>query len=118
MRPRARWLLLGLRFLLELALLAAVLVGAARTVGGALGWVVGCAAALAVAVLWGTVLSPRRRVDASFPSRVVAELALFGAAGALLAASGAVTAGVVLVLAEVVVLALLGGPDRGPVVTG
>lgn len=104
--------LMGLRFLLELALLAAYLVGAARLVGGPLGWVLGVVLVAVVATVWGVLLSPRRPVRWPVLVRVVIELALFAGAGALLAASGLVTLGAVLLLAELTVVGLLRGPDR------
>jgi hypothetical protein len=106
------WLLLALRFLLELALLAAVVVGVVRLVDGAAGWIIGILAALLVAAIWGIFLSPRRRVQSPVGVRVTAELVLFLVAAALLAASGLVPLAVALVVAEVVVLGLLRGPDR------
>lgn len=105
-------LLLGLRFLLELALLAGYVVGVGRLVGGALGWALGVVAALVVATIWGVLLSPRRPVRWPVLARVVIELVLFAVAGALLAASGLVTLGAVLLLAELAVIGLLHGPDR------
>lgn len=103
MRP----LLLALRFALELALLAAAVVVAGRGIGGAIGWVVGVAAALLVATVWGLLLSPRRRVDVPLPARVGVEMLLFVAAGAGLAAVGLPGWGLVLVVVEVVVVAAL-----------
>ncbi len=112
-RPRAGVaILLGLRFLLELALFASFLLATASLVGGVAGWLAGAAAALLVALLWGLLLSPRRRVATPVAVRVVVELALFaGAAGLLVAVGSLVAAGLLLGL-ELVVLALLGGPDR------
>ncbi|MCA0330281.1 MAG: DUF2568 domain-containing protein [Actinobacteria bacterium] len=106
------WLLLALRFLLELALLAAIVVGVVRLVDGFAGWVIGVLAALLVALVWGIFLSPRRRVQSPVAVRVGAELVLFVVAAWLLAASGLLALGVVLVVAELVVVGLLGGPDR------
>ena len=104
--------LMGLRFLLELALLAAYVVGAVRLVPGALGWLLGLLLVVVVAAVWGVLLSPRRPVRWPVLVRVVIELALFAGAGALLAASGLVTWGAVLLLAELAVVGLLRGPDR------
>lgn len=104
-------LLLALRFLLELALLAAIGVGTARALDGWAGVLVGIVAAVAVAVLWGALLSPRRPVRLPLAVRIVVELALFVGAGALLASTGLVGWGAALVVAELVVLGLLKGPD-------
>lgn len=104
--------LLGLRFLLELALWASFTVAAVRLVDGPAGWVLGLVATAAATAVWGLLLSPRRRIRLPLPARVAIELALFAAAAALLAASGLTTAAVALVLAELVVLGLLQGPDK------
>lgn len=104
--------LLTVRFLLELALLAAYAVSAARLVGGAVGWVVGVAVALVVATVWGLLLSPRRRYDASLAVRIAVELVLFAAAGAGLWLSGLPGWGAALAGTEVVVLALLRRPGE------
>jgi hypothetical protein len=112
-RPAA-WVLvlITLRFLLELALWSSFTVACVRLIDGWVGWAVGLALSAVVIVLWGLLLSPRRRVPAPVGVRVVVELALFVAAGALLAASGLVALGVALVVAELVVLGLLQGPDK------
>jgi hypothetical protein len=110
--PAGLWVLLAWRFLLELGLLAAVLTGTVRLVGGLAGWVVGALAALLVALVWGLFLSPRRRIDSPVGVRVVVELALFVLAALLLAASGLVLLAVLLLAAEAAVLILLRGPDR------
>ena len=106
------WLLLTLRFLLELALWASFTVATVRLVDGWPGWVLGLLATAAVTVLWGLLLSPRRRIALPVAVRVTIELVLFVAAGALLAASGLVLLGVLLVAAELLVLGLLQGPDK------
>jgi hypothetical protein len=105
-------LLLGLRFLLELALWSSFTVAAVRLVDGPAGWVIGLLATAAATVVWGLLLSPRRPIRLPLVARVAIELALFAAAAALLAASGTVTAAMVLVVAELVVLGLLQGPDK------
>jgi hypothetical protein len=104
--------LLGLRFLLELALWASFTVAAVRLVDGPAGWVIGLLATAAATVVWGLLLSPRRPIRLPLVARVAIEFALFAAAAALLAASGLSTAAVVLVVAELVVLGLLQGPDK------
>ena len=104
--------LLTVRLLLELALLAAYAVSAARLVGGAVGWVVGAVVAVVVATLWGLLLSPRRRYDASLPVRIAVELVLFAGAAAGLWLSGLPGWGVTLLATEAVTLALLGRPGE------
>ncbi len=107
--------LLALRFVLELCLLiAAAVIGAAssdRTVVS-----IGLAAGLVaiVALLWGTLLAPRRRIDLPLPTRVVIELALFVAAGIGLAASGYRTAGLALVGTELLLLPALAALGHPP----
>jgi hypothetical protein len=100
--------LLGLRFVLELCLLAAgAVIGAAQVDGPAASAVAGVAMALAVAIVWGLLLAPRRRFDLPLPVRVVVEVALFLAVGAGLASAGHVGAAIALVAAELVLLPLL-----------
>jgi uncharacterized membrane protein YeiH len=91
---------LVLRFALELAALAAV---------GYWGWDVGgpllaVAAVVAVAVVWGLFVAPRRRYDLALPLRLAVELAVWLAAGAALAATGHTALAVAFV-----VLAVLSG---------
>ena len=104
MRP----VLLAARFALEIALLVGVGVAAWALPLAAL-WrvLLVVVAVVMVALVWGLLLSPRRRVDAPLAVRVVLELALFLAAGVGLAAAGHVAAGAVLVVAEAVVLSAL-----------
>jgi hypothetical protein len=104
--------LISLRFVLELALWSSFTVACVRLLGGWAGWAVGLACSAVVVALWGLLLSPRRRIAAPVGVRVVVELALFVGAGLLLAASGLPVLGAALVLVEIVVLALLQGPDK------
>ncbi|MBI1349502.1 MAG: DUF2568 domain-containing protein [Actinomycetales bacterium] len=97
--------LLALRFVLELCLLAAFAV---------IGWdafdnvvarlVAALALPLAVALVWGMALSPRRRIDLPLVVRVLAELALFLTAAVGVWSAGFPVAAIVLAAAEVVVL--------------
>ena len=112
-RPGAAvYALIGLRFLLELALWSSFTVALVRLVDGPLGWVVGLLLTAAVTTLWALLLSPRRPVHLSLAARVALELVLFVAAAALLAASGLAAAGAALLLLELLDLALLQGPDK------
>lgn len=72
----------------------------------------GLLATAAATVVWGLLLSPRRRIRLPVTARVATELALFAAAALLLAGPGLGTAALVLVVAELMVLALLQGPDQ------
>jgi len=87
---------LGLRFLLELALLAGAAVAAVRLLPGWPGWVGAVVAIAVLAVAWGLLLSPKARYDIRPAGRVFLETALFGAVGAALWASGLEVAGVAL----------------------
>lgn len=87
---------LGLRFLIELALLAGAATAAVRLVPGWAGWVVAVAAVAVLAVVWGLLLSPKARFDIRPAGRVCLEALLFGAIGAALGASGFGVAGATL----------------------
>jgi len=80
---------LALRFLLELALLAALgLWGARAGATGLLSAILAVAAPLAAAILWGAFVSPKARFLIGWQARLGVEIALFGAAIAGLAVSG------------------------------
>lgn len=115
--------LLGLRFLLELSLLASMaIVGAAAFEYPAARALAAVALMLVTAAVWGLLLAPRRTVDLPLSIRVCLEIALFGAAAFGLALSGHVAWGIALFAAEVLVisaLTVLGyppgrRPDPGP----
>lgn len=106
--------LLGLRFVLELALFTTIGVLAARlsTVGW-LRWALALGMVSVTVVIWGVLLSPRRRVDLSLPVRVGIELALFAVAAFGLAWTGHATWAWALLVSEVIVLVslwVLGSP--------
>jgi len=112
-RPAAAvYALIGLRFLLELALWSSFTVALVRLVDGPLGWVVGLLLTAAVTTMWALLLSPRRPVRLPLAARVALELVLFVTAAVLLAASGLAAAGAALLLLELLDLALLQGPDK------
>jgi len=69
---------LGLRFLLELALL----VGLGWWGGHVVGWWAAIVLPAAAAVLWGSFLSPKARWTIPRPAKLVLELGLFGLAAA------------------------------------
>ena len=83
------------RFLLELALLAAL-----WTVGDEVGLVAAIALPLAAAVLWGALVAPKAARRLADPARLALELVLFAATGAGLAATGRPVAGAVLAIAS------------------
>ena len=75
----------GLRFVLELSALAALAYWGFHTESGILQWVLGLGAPLAMAVIWGSFMSPKAPQPAHDPIRLVAEIAIFGAAAVALA---------------------------------
>jgi hypothetical protein len=112
--PATPWTaaLLAVRFGLEVLLLAAYAVIGTGLVAGWAGWVLGLVLVLLVAGVWGTWLAPRRRIDSPLGVRIALELLLFVVAGVGLAVVGHPVWGVVLVVAELVVLALLRRPGE------
>jgi len=95
---------LGLRFVLELCMLVALGIwGFSENI------VLGIAAPLAAAVVWGLWIAPKAKRRLRDPARLAIELLLFGAAAAALAAADhAVSAAVFLAavaLSEVLMLA-------------
>jgi hypothetical protein len=91
-----RGVTLTVRFLCELAMLAALAYWG-FTVGDRAGaWVLGVGAPLLAAAVWGAWVAPKARWPVPIPTRVVIELVLFGAAVAALTVAGQPLAGVVL----------------------
>lgn len=87
---------LGLRFLIELALLAGAATATVRLVPGWPGWVAAVVAVVVLAIVWGLLLSPKARFDIRTVGRLCLEALLFGGVGAALWASGLGVAGVAL----------------------
>ena len=112
--PASPWIgvLLAARFALEVLLLTAYAVIGTGLVEGWAGWALALVLVLLVAGVWGTWLAPKRRLDAPLGVRIALELVLFAVAGLGLAAVGHLVWGVVLVVGEVVVLALLRRPGE------
>lgn len=80
-------LALTMRFLLELALLTGAAVAAWRLIGGWVGVVTAIAAVIALAVVWGLLLSPKAHFTVGAVWQLVIEAVLFfGVAAALWAA--------------------------------
>jgi anti-sigma-K factor RskA len=94
----------GLRFILELSVLGALGFWGFTNFNGVAQWLVGIAAPVAVAVLWGVFVSPQGPQHTDDPFRLVLELAIFGAGVAALAAAGRET--LALMLGAVVALHL------------
>ena len=96
-----RGVTLTVRFLCELALLAALAFwgfGAGEGIGA---WALGIGAPVLAAAVWGAFVAPRARWPVPAPVRVAIELVLFGVAAAALAAAGQPGAAVVLGVAGV-----------------
>ncbi len=110
-------LFLGLRFLLELCLLAAfAAIGLAAFDGAALSAVAALTLVGSVAAVWGLFLAPKRRYDPPLPARLVLELTLYSVAGLGLGAAGFPDLAVALLVGELIVisaLALMGYPPGG-----
>lgn len=87
---------LGLRFLIELALLAGAATAAVRLAPGWPGWVGAVVAVIVLAVVWGLLLSPKARFDIRPAGRVLLETVLFAAVAEALWASGLGVAGIAL----------------------
>ena len=103
------------RFVLELCMLAALGYGGFEAASGLFAWVLLVALPLSAAVVWGIFIAPKARRPTVDPLRIVLEVALFGAAGAALVASGQTGLGVVLWLAAALHLALTSVLGQRPV---
>ncbi len=80
---------LGLRFLLELCLLAALGYWGFHTARGVIGKIaVGIGVPLVVAILWGVFLAPASSMRLEGPLYMVLEVIIFGGAAAALYATG------------------------------
>ncbi|SBT64119.1 Protein of unknown function (DUF2568) [Micromonospora sediminicola] len=101
-------LLLGLIFLLELALLAAAgLWGFTLDAGWPVRLLAGLGAPLVIAVVWGVFCSPRATVALPAPAKLGVQAACFLGGGVLLALAGHPLPGAALVLLWAVDKALL-----------
>jgi Protein of unknown function (DUF2568) len=65
------------RFLLELAALAALVAAGVGLIGGVLGWLIGLLAAAVAAVMWGLFVAPRARIALPTRPRMAVEVAVF-----------------------------------------
>jgi hypothetical protein len=86
----------GLRFLLELAVLAAVGSWGFTVADGAARWLLGLGAPLLVAVVWGLFVAPKASLHVDDPLRLLLEVVIFGSAVAALQATGHRTLAIVL----------------------
>jgi hypothetical protein len=96
----------GLRFVLELCMLAALGYGGYEAGSSPVNYVLMVALPLATAIIWGAFIAPKARHPTVDPWRLALELALFGAAGAALATAGQLRLAVILWLASAIHLAI------------
>jgi hypothetical protein len=108
---RLRAIALGVRFALELCILAALgLLAAHLAVPVLARLLLGIAFCLAGAALWGTFLAPKRKLEIGLGARLLLEAAFFGGAALILVYVGSPTLGVALIVvaaADRIALALL-----------
>jgi hypothetical protein len=107
-----RGVTLTVRFLSELAMLAALAYAGFQLGDGVGAWVLGIGAPLAAAVIWGAFIAPRARRRLPIGLRVVLELVLFAAATAGLAAAGQPLAAAVLGVVAVATSLLNASQER------
>jgi hypothetical protein len=91
-----RALVLAVRFLLELAALAALAYAGWRA-----HWLLGIALPVAAAALWGTFVAPKRIVDTPTPVQLLVEALVFGGAAVALVLADQAVLGIVLVVVAV-----------------
>jgi hypothetical protein len=91
-----RGVTLTVRFLCELAMLAALAFWGFAVGDGIGAWVLGVGAPLLAAVVWGALVAPKARWPVPIRTRVAIELVLFGAAVGALAVAGQPVLAVVL----------------------
>jgi hypothetical protein len=107
-----RGVTLTVRFLCELAMLAALGFWGFTIGGGAGAWVLGIGAPLLAAIVWGAWVAPKARWPVPIPTRVAIELVLFGAAAGGLAVAGQPLAAVVLGVAGLATSLLNAAQER------
>jgi hypothetical protein len=89
----------GLRFVLELCMLAALGYGGYEAGSSPVNYILMIALPLGAATVWGAFIAPKARHPSVDPWRLVLEIALFGAAGVALATAGQMRLAVILWLA-------------------
>src|SRR4051794_41656655 len=77
-------ILLALRFVCEMAALAAVAYWGQQATDGVAGIALAAITVAVVAVVWGVFLAPKRRLEVGLPVRLMIELAVWTAAAAAL----------------------------------
>jgi hypothetical protein len=94
----ARGVALVVRFLLELALIAGAGAAGLLLFPDPWRWVASVLVPVAIAVVWGLLLAPRRRFDIGQVGRVFVETVLFVGTGVALAFAGLVATAIIGVL--------------------
>jgi hypothetical protein len=94
-------IVLGLRFLCEMAALAAVAYWGQQAADGVAGIALAAIAVAVVAVIWGVFLAPRRRLESGLATRLVIELGVWTCASLALWSAGQPTLAVVLFVVAV-----------------
>jgi hypothetical protein len=92
----SRGVTLAVRFLCELAMLAALAFWGFGAGDGLGAWLLGIGAPALAAAVWGAFVAPKARWPVPAPVRVAIELVLFAAAAGALAAAAQSAAGMVL----------------------
>ena len=98
---------LGVRFLLELALFAVTFWWGSEQFSGVTGFLVGALMAIALALVWGLLISPKARIRLPAMARVAIEVLLFGLGALALVDLGRPWWGAALLIGDLVVIALL-----------
>jgi hypothetical protein len=98
---------LAVKFLLELAALAALAYWGARTGHGVWAVILAIAAPLAAVIVWALFCAPRARRRLPLPTRAPLELAVFGLAAGGLAAAGSVLLAIIFGIVVLLNAALL-----------
>jgi hypothetical protein len=91
-----RGLTLTVRFLCELAMLAALAYWGFGVGDGVTAWLLGLGAPLLAAGIWGALVAPKARWPLPIPARLMIELVLFAVAAGALAVAGQPVLAVVL----------------------
>lgn len=108
-----RNLMLGVRFLCELGMLAALAVwGFQATDNPVLKVILGIGAPVVAAVVWGTFLAPRRRVSLPFGTRAAIEMVVFGVATLALWGADQPIVAIIFAVVAVAQRIVLGNGDR------
>jgi hypothetical protein len=107
-----RGVTLTVRFLCELAMLAALAYWGFSVGDGVAAWLLGIGAPLLAAGIWGALVAPKARWPLPLPLRVLVELLLFGVAAGALAVAGQPVLAVVLGVAALATSLLNAAQER------